>query len=82
MQITRKIREFVKKNLVVFEDYVFLKDEDNIFEQGFVDSLFALQLVSFIESEFKIELNNEDLDITNFNSIQNLTALVESKKNI
>ena len=54
-------------------------DSDDIFDLGLVDSLFAMQLVAFIESEFSITAEREDLDIANFCSIDALTAFVEAK---
>lgn len=54
--------------------------DDDIFQLGFVNSMFALQLVMYIEKEFGIEVSNEDLDIKNFNTVNHIAAFVESKK--
>lgn len=57
-----RIREFIKGNICDFEENLELNDEVNIFEAGFVDSLFSLQLISFIEGQFGIQVKDEDLD--------------------
>jgi len=80
MQLIEKVREFIKNHLVSLESYVNLNDEDKIFELGFVDSLFALQLVNFVEGEFKISVDNEDLDLENFSSINAIVAFIEKKR--
>lgn len=67
------------KNLTVFEEDVEFTDSDNIFELGFVNSLFAMKLVSFVEREFDVEIDNEDLDINNFKCVDNIAQLVEKK---
>jgi methoxymalonate biosynthesis acyl carrier protein len=54
-------------------------DHDDIFDLGIVDSLFAMQLVMFVEREFSIIAEREDLDIRNFCSIDSLVAFVELK---
>lgn len=54
-------------------------DDDNIFERRLVSSIFSMQLVTFIEKEFNIELSNDDLDIDNFKDVNSIVALVESK---
>lgn len=54
-------------------------DEDDIFQLGVVDSLFAIQLVLFVENEFSITAEREDLDINNFSSIAALTNFVLNK---
>jgi methoxymalonate biosynthesis acyl carrier protein len=56
-----------------------LKDGDDIFAQGFVNSLFAMQLVQWLEKEFEIAIKDEDLDIQNFNSINAIANLIERK---
>ena len=79
MELKEKIRAYIKKNLVVFEEDVSFTDADNIFELGFVNSLFAMKLVTFVEREFDVEIDNEDLDINNFKSVENIALLVEKK---
>lgn len=56
-----------------------LRDGDDIFDLGLVDSLFGLQLVSFVEQEFEIAVGGDDLDIANFCSVDALTAFVTRK---
>jgi methoxymalonate biosynthesis acyl carrier protein len=80
MELKEKIRQFIEANLVVFEDEADFTDSDNIFEMGFVNSLFAMKLVSFIEQEFAIEVDNEDLEISNFNSVDRIVGYIENKK--
>lgn len=56
-----------------------IADEDDIFALGFGNSLFAIQLVNFVEKEFGIEIDSEDLEMANFRSIQSISGLVERK---
>mgnify|MGYP004521087125 FL=1 len=53
--------------------------DDNIFELGFVNSLFAMQMVSFLENEFDFEISNDELKLDNFNSINSILAFIDSK---
>lgn len=59
-----------------------LKDDDDIFELGFVSSMFAMQLVSFVEHEFGITVENEDLELEYFRSISALDAFVTRKLSV
>ena len=79
MDATQKIREFIQANLVVFDDSVRLGDEDDIFELGYVDSPFAIKLVSFIEDEFHLEVKDDDLDILNFSSVARIAGFIREK---
>lgn len=73
--VQTKIRNFLAK----FFQNLELEDEQDIFALGFVNSLFAMQLVLFVEKEFDLKIENEDLDIDNFRSIQAITDLVKRK---
>ncbi len=57
-----------------------LADDQNLFQLGFVNSLFAIQLISFVENEFGLELNDDDLDLTHFSTIQSIEALILHKR--
>jgi len=70
-----KIKGFLSK---YFKNHELTNDED-IFALGFVNSLLAIQLVSFVEKEFGVEIGDDDLDIDNFRSIDKIDALVERK---
>lgn len=56
-----------------------LADEDDIFALGFANSLFAMQLVNFVEGQFGIEIDSEDLEMENFRSIRAISDLVGRK---
>lgn len=56
-----------------------IHDNDDIFALGFVNSLFAIQLVGFVEKQFQISIGAEDLDIANFRSINSIADLVRRK---
>jgi methoxymalonate biosynthesis acyl carrier protein len=79
MEMKQKIRSYIESNLVVFDDDAAFSDSDNIFKMGFVNSLFAMKLLNFVEVEFKITIDNEDIDISNFSSVDNIVALVNRK---
>jgi acyl carrier protein len=55
-------------------------DEQDIFAAGFVNSLFAMQLVMFVEKKFGVAVGDEDLDIENFKSVNAMAAFVAHKR--
>ena len=57
-----------------------LSDQDDIFALGFVNSLFAMQLVLNLERDFDITVEDQDLDISNFNTIDSIVAFISRKK--
>lgn len=76
MDDKQKIREFVGRFVRGHE----LRDDEDIFASGFVNSMFAMQLVQFVEEAFGVVCESEDLEIDNFRSIDALSAFVERKR--
>ena len=72
-------KEKILKFLGKFFDVSLVSEDDNIFEKGMVNSLFAMQLVTFLEDEFDISISNDELSLENFSSIHSITSLVERK---
>ena len=75
-----KIRSIIEDNLKIFDSDMEFSDDDHIFRKGFVDSLFAVKLLAFLEQEFDIKIGNEDLNIENFHSVNKIICFVENKK--
>lgn len=69
------IREFFGR----FFDANELKDDDDIFSAGYVNSLFAMQLIAWLEKEFDLSVEDDDLQLTNFNSVDAILGFVEKK---
>lgn len=72
-----KLREFLGRFLRNYD----LAEDDDFFALGFVNSLLAMQLVAFVEKDFRITVEDEDLDLDNFRTINAIAALVERKQN-
>jgi methoxymalonate biosynthesis acyl carrier protein len=78
--VRAKIRSVIENNLNVFDSDVEFSDDDNIFRKGFVDSLFAVQLLDYLEQEFRIKISSQDLNIDNFYSVNRIISFVEEKR--
>ncbi|HEX4955008.1 MAG TPA: acyl carrier protein [Thermoanaerobaculia bacterium] len=70
-----KIRAFLSRFFRQHE----LGDQEDIFALGFVNSLLAMQLVQFVEKEFGLTVEDADLDLDNFRSVQRIDELVARK---
>lgn len=77
---TDEIRQKTKAFMAIhFKNYD-LQDEDDIFSLGFVNSLFAMQLVMFVEKEFQLKVQDDDLLIDNFRTINAVLDLVQRRR--
>ena len=69
------VRDFINDSINIDG----LDDDENLFESGIVNSLFAIQLTTFVERTFGIEIGMDDLDIENFKSVNATTEFVVAK---
>lgn len=49
----------------------------DLFASGGMSSLFALELVVYLENTFGIEIGGDDLKLENFRTVRAMTALVQ-----
>ncbi len=71
-----KVKDYIQKKVGGDVDF---GNDDDIFAKGFVNSMFAMQLVMFLEREFAIKVKNEEMSISNFNTVNNIAAFISSK---
>ena len=73
--VKQTVRDFILRSVAIKK----LDDDDDLFASGIVNSLFAVQLMTFVEKAFAIEVDVDDLDIANFRSLNATTAFVLRK---
>ncbi|MDF2988056.1 MAG: phosphopantetheine-binding [Eubacterium sp.] len=74
-QYKEKVKEFLKPHLHNRE----LADDTDIFSLGVINSLFAMQLVMFIQEEFEITIEGQDLEFEYFKSINSISEFIDRK---
>ena len=71
-QVKEQIHAFVSGRYPQAE----ISAQQDIFALGFVNSLFAMELVMFIEKTFAITIPNDELKIDNFRTVDSMAELV------
>ena len=77
-KIKTKIRSFIIENFL-FGDDNGLKDDTSFLDEGIIDSTGVLELVTYLEEEFEIEVEDEELIPENLDSINNIAVYLEGK---
>jgi methoxymalonate biosynthesis acyl carrier protein len=57
-----------------------ISPEQDIFSLGYINSLFAMELVMFIEKAFEFTVPNDELRIDNFRTVEAMTGLVSRRR--
>ena len=77
--IRKRLREFVGKNFYMADPDSFT-DKTSFLDQGIIDSTGVLELVAFVESEWKITVADDDMVPSNFDSVDALVAFVTKQR--
>jgi acyl carrier protein len=77
--VAQQIRDFIRREFLFGREDVALSDEQPLIQDGVVDSVGVLQLVGFLERQFDVSIQPDDLVLKNFASISAMADLVSGK---
>jgi acyl carrier protein len=78
-KIKTEIRKFILKTSYVSEEM--LDNDTLIFAQGIMDSMGFMSLVSFLDENFRIKVNDTELIESNFESVDAIGNYLVNKIN-
>jgi acyl carrier protein len=78
MDHMENIRNFIIENFL-FGDAEKLEDETSFLDSGIIDSTGILELVAFLEENFDISINDEEMLPENFDSLSNISVYLSGK---
>lgn len=73
-----RIERFIREEILYRRTSVDLT-EDTPLTNGLIDSLSLARLVTYLETEFDIEMRHADLTPANFRTLRDIASLVERK---
>ena len=79
-KIKEKIKGFIIENFLFGEDND-LKDDTSFLEEGIIDSTGVLELIEYLEEEFELEIDDEDMIPENLDSLNNLEQFISKLLN-
>lgn len=74
------VRAFIESNFILSND-VQLKDADSLLDLQLVDSTGFLELVGFLEEQFKIKVADDEMLPENLESLDNIEQFLARKLN-
>lgn len=76
-----KIIKFILTEIVKDNNYKNINHDDNLIENGIIDSLGIQKLIIFLEDNFSIDIADDDLTPENFESVKAITGFLKTKLN-
>lgn len=77
MDTASNIREYISTELMMGDDSS-LKNDTPLWG-GVIDSVGLMQLITFIEERFEIEVDDDELTSAHFGTVGDIAALVDRK---
>ena len=80
--VEEQIRTYIAENILFSSNGYPHSDEASFLEEGIVDSMGIMELVLFVEEQFGITVEDEELVPDNFDSVSRLAAYIRAKSPI
>jgi acyl carrier protein len=80
MQDVKKVvRNYILENFLMGDTGAQLEDEHSFLEHHIIDSTGFIELVTFLESNYGIQIKDEEMIPENLDSLQNVGRFIEVK---
>ncbi len=77
--ITKGIRTFLEENYLLSSDGGSLDENTSLLDEGIIDSTGVLELITFLEDEFGITVEDDEILPENLDSLSKISTYVERK---
>ena len=78
MDHINEVRAFIVENFL-FGDSSCLKDDTSFLQERIIDSTGILEIITFLEEQFSITINDDELLPENLDSLNNIDAFLKRK---
>jgi acyl carrier protein len=78
MEIKEKVKTFIRESFL-FDSSAKIRDEDSLLEEGILDSTGVLELILYLEEEFGIKIEDEEIIPENLDSVRSIENLIQRK---
>lgn len=77
--VKSSIRDFLTHSVMPLARVDAFRDDDSFLERGILDSTGVLELVGFIEKQFSVRVEADEITPDNLDSLEKLVAFVSRK---
>jgi len=79
MSVEQQVRDYILENYLFTDDQSALGNSDSFLEKGILDSTGILEVIYFIEEEFGVKVDDDEMVPENLDSVDNIVAFVDRK---
>jgi acyl carrier protein len=81
-EIETPIREFIASSLLYSSEGFKYADDASLLREGIIDSLGVVELVEFLQKQFNLKIEQQEVRPENFDSVAKLAAFVRRKNGL
>jgi len=80
MELKAKIRDYIIENFLFGDAAPLTDDGISLLDEGIIDSVGVMELVAFLEQDFGLTVEDEELIPENLDSVNNLAGFISKKQ--
>jgi len=77
MSFKENLLKFIQENLVGKDSQTKIGEDDNLINEGLLDSMGLLKLVTFIEENLGVRISDDNILLENFETVSQIHRFVE-----
>jgi len=77
--VKETVMNFIRENFIMGRSDVALDEKVSLIDSGVMDSTGVLELVEFLESQYSIKIEDEELVPENLETIENIISFLKTK---
>lgn len=79
MDIKSLLKQFVISEIVVDTTCADIRETESLIDNGILDSLGIIKILTFIEDKFSIKISDDELVPENFETLYSISNLIDKK---
>lgn len=77
----KQLRDYIVENFLFGDTETEFTDNDSFMEKGIIDSTGILEVIAYIEENYEIKIEDDELIPENLDSISNIVNFIDRKLN-
>lgn len=78
--VEQEVRTFLAENFSLGKDISHLSGSQSLTERGFIDSVGIVEVLTFLETRFEIQISDDETVPENIDTIDNIVRFIGTKR--
>jgi acyl carrier protein len=75
-----KVRNYILENYLFTDDQSELSSSDSFLDRGIIDSTGIMEVILFLEEEFGVAVEDDEMIPENLDSVNNLVKFIDARR--